>query len=180
MGGSVFRTFAACIVLAAGGAACPAAAEAEPARADALAAEAATMNRSMQEIARLLRELLDGHQVELLIRRLDLKQRGMAPMEQELRGARSERDNLSSELTGLGARVEELDSRIGEESRGSADREQSPWRMMRSELEANVKRLRERLTMLDQRIIELENDLSSSRREILALEETVDARLGLR
>ena len=165
-----------CLVLAAAGA--PAVSE-EPAAEDGsarLVKEMAALNQSMREAVALLKQHLEAQKMQLLMRRIEIRHDGLISIEEELRKTRDERLSVSEELDQLDLSLGSLDQRIEDEA---GLRQTNEWRMMKSEMEIRAKTLKDRLLGLDQKVIDLENDLSGRRAEIREWEDLIDEALGL-
>jgi chromosome segregation ATPase len=137
--------------------------------------ELAGMRHSLDEIALLLAATLDQQQVAVLMTRMELKQRRMAPLEQLLQRTRDDRDGLRQERE----RMADMREIIREEA-GDSAAEAEGVRLDLERVRREMERMDDRLASLDQRIIELEDDLASNQDDIAILEEMVDERLELR
>lgn len=159
-------------------------ARAQAARDDAAAAlqkEVAQLNRSMEQIVALLRENIETQRLEILLKRVELSRLDLAPLQNELRSLRSEQGALQGEHDQIRSRLDEIEEQI------AVQQEEVPQPPVsedllnaRREYEARLKFLKSRLQDIEARILELDNDLSSRRRQIESLEGMVDERLGLR
>ncbi|MBI3447667.1 MAG: hypothetical protein HY049_01915 [Acidobacteria bacterium] len=138
------------------------------------------LNRSIQEIASLLREQLKKQQTDLLMKRVDIKERALSARETELRGATAERNGLGDALKGIQARSEQLGEEIGREERPGARKPDSESSRERAGLDLQEKLFKDKLAAAEQRVSELENDVARYRDEIRTWEELVDSQLGLR
>jgi hypothetical protein len=131
----------------------------------------------LKTIARLL-GAVEGHQrVGALIARIGLKQQRLASIEGRLRSTRDEQESLEQEIERLTAIeqswTEGLDEALDD---GLSEDERRGLEMMRQE----KKSVENRVETLRLRVVELENDLMRAQEDVLALEEIVDERLGLR
>ena len=142
--------------------------------------EVAGLNRSLEEIATLLSLLLKQQHVDILIKRIELKERRLSPLQSELRGTQDERTSVQEEIKGLEAFRKETERQLDEQAQTGLDTLDSDERRMLREMELRSERLTERLERLDQRAIELENDFAASREEITILDEMLAEQLGLR
>ena len=138
------------------------------------------LNRTMQEIASLLREQLKKQQADVLMKRMEISGRALSTQEQELRGVVAERGTITDGLKEIQARIEQLKDDDGREAPPGVRRPENGLARERFELELREKLLKDRLAASDQRVIELENDVARRRDEIKAWEELIDAQLGLR
>jgi hypothetical protein len=145
-----------------------------------LAKEIRDLNRSIQDIASLLREQLKKQQADVLMKRMEISGRALSELEQELRGAVAERNSLSDGLKEVQARMDQLKD---EATLGSpaGSRPPDPGLIHEgAELALRERLVKERLAAAEQRVSELENDVAKRRDEIKGWEELVDTQLGLR
>ena len=142
---------------------------------DGLQQELAGMRRSLDDIALLLAATLDQQQVAVLMTRMELKQRRMAPLEQLLQRTRDDRDGLRQERE----RMADMREIIREQA-GDSEEEAEAMRSDMEHARRALERMDDRLATLDQRVIELEDDLARNLDDIAILEEMVDERLELR
>ena len=133
----------------------------------------------LRSIAQLLGSLEKHQRVTALMARMRPKQERLAAIEGRLLSARGEREDVKRELEQLtGIEQAWMAETDGDLSRGDAPSEHE--RRQVEMLRQQKKILASRVDTLDLRIVELENDLSRARDDILALEQTVDEQLGLR
>jgi chromosome segregation ATPase len=143
--------------------------------------QVAEVNRTLKELVVLLREQMQAQRADTLMRRLDLKVRALAPLETELAGARSECRTLQDQIVQIQTRQEQVESELDEIGRSPAPgRPEEQLKVQKAENEMILKLLGEKLAAAEQHVLEVENDLAGRRSEIKALEEQVDAQLGLR
>jgi flagellar biosynthesis chaperone FliJ len=139
------------------------------------------VNRTLREIAALLREYLERQQIDHLMKRIELQHRSLAPLEDELRRQRAERDGVASEMKALSAHQALMRERLDEEEvQGAAAEQQDDWRMQVRQIEVRLALETEKVGALDQRIADLEADLAGRQAEIRAWEEMLDEAMGLR
>lgn len=176
------RSIASCAVALATLACLPAVAE-EPLPASGLERELRDLNDTLGELVTLLRRQVESDSADLLLRRVQLMTSRIAPLEQELRGARGEVDGLQGELdeievaaTNFEAQLEReiADGQITEERARSLREQQYPG------LDQRREQLGERLWTARQRVIDLEQTLEARRAEIETWEGEIDRYLGLR
>lgn len=169
------------VALAAAAVLPPALAQEEPpAPGRTLQQEMAEVNRTLREIVDLMRLSLERHELDVLIRRLELYSRSLAPREQELRRAQANKESVEQELERMEAFMAQLEEEMARDAETGLEAPDSGLERQRADFETHQKLLKDRRWNLEQRIIELENDLTDRRRQIEALEEVVDERLGLR
>lgn len=142
-----------------------------------LVEEMAALNESMREAVDLLKKHLEAQKMQLLMRRIEIRHGGLISVEEELRKSRNEQDSVMQEIDQLESSLGSLDQRIEDDDGLPQARE---WRMMRSEMESRAKSLKDRLYELDQKVIDLENELTDRRSEIKEWEELIDTAIGLR
>lgn len=160
-------------------AAAPAAAEDET-RTDSSGAvgELRGIRDELKAIAQTLGAVEKHQRVAALMTRIQLKQQRLASIEDELRSTRSEQEAAEQEIARLTGIEESWTKEKGEpfSNEGLSEEERRGLEIMRQQ----KKNLGSRVETLRPRIVELENDLAKARENILTLEETVDAQLGLR
>lgn len=157
----------------------PAAAQALP---TGLEAEVRALNTTLGELVGLLRRQLEGQYAGVLMQRVQLMTSRMAPLEEQLRGARSEQRGLSEDLDRMELIGEQVEAQYQAELAGGADPEQAEAgrERMRADLELRRKQIRDRLWQAEQRVIDLEQRLDRRRVEIETWEGEIDRYLGLR
>jgi chromosome segregation ATPase len=136
------------------------------------------LNATLREIADLLRQHLERQETDVFLRRLDLSYQRLAPLENELRSARSEKEGVAAEAENLASMLASAEEQIEQES--SVLEVDDGSQRMKREIEARVEQLRRREWQLEQQIVELENRLARRLEDVQALEEWIDERLGLR
>jgi chromosome segregation ATPase len=136
------------------------------------------LNATLREIADLLRQHLERQETDVFLRRLDLSYQRLAPLENELRSARSEKEGVAAEMENMAHMLAAAEEQIEQES-SVLEGDDGSQRMKR-EIEARVEQLKRREWQLEQQIVELENRLARRLEDVQALEEWIDERLGLR
>jgi len=133
----------------------------------------------LKSISQLLQTLEKHQQVTLLMTRIRLKQQRLSLLESQLREARDNQENMEQELEHMAA----VEKSYFESPDSGEFGSEPPDEAMQKELEYMRQRkanLQTRLEGQRATVIELENELMRARRDVLALEETVDEQLGLR
>lgn len=136
------------------------------------------LDRSLQELVSLLREVLARQEVDLLFRRVELGLQKMDPLNQELESLRARKaadDARLSQLRTVMAAFQASDTQEGASPEASEEGE-----IQRMQLEAEVAQLKRRVSEADQRIVELENALAEEQRGLREWEAEIDRRLGRR
>ncbi len=176
-------TRALTVLVLAAVAALPATAQEEPLRDAGLEHEVRALNATLGELVELLRRQLESSNAAVLMQRVQLMTSRIAPLEEELRGARADVDGFQSELdelelsaTNFEAQLEReiADGQISEERARSLREQQLPG------LEQRREQIGERLWTARQRVIDLEQRLAARRAEIETWEGEIDRVLGLR
>ncbi len=154
----------------------------EPATASAttLEQELTQLNQTMREIAELMRTYIARQEVDMILKRIELHRRYLNPLEEELRRTRSTKENMEEEIERMSAMIIEMEEQIAREDSDGLDPADSPARQAIDRMELHLKLTKDRQWTLEQRVLSLENDLSSRRQEMEALEEIADEQLGLR
>jgi hypothetical protein len=142
-------------------------------------AEMANLNRSVQELVVVLREYLGRQQTDLLFKRIELALRKTGPLQQERRDFRVRRAADEEELGRLQAVVAAFQTTEPQDSTKpeKENREEAAQTVM---AEANIKRLKRRISEADQHLAELDSTLLQEERNIQRWEALIDQRLGQR
>jgi len=136
-----------------------------------LAEDVAGINRSLERMANLLETLIGNQQVDILLKRIELKERRLAPLESDLRRAERALIDIESRVKRLNEEREELDDAVDEEVRAGVDSEGSEARRMRDQLERVVEMEAGRVEEYRRRVLHLEDQLAEGREEIAILDE---------
>jgi CAP-Gly domain-containing linker protein 1 len=147
---------------------------------DELLRELASIRASLDKLSVQIEALTRQQELDVLVRRIAVKQDRLIPIEAELREARTDGKRLTSELEKLDLlEIQWKDELI---KHGTIDRDEST-----QQTERQLAMLRERRETLEaqlatnqQRVLELEKRFDDTRREIEAVEDLVDERLKLR
>jgi len=141
--------------------------------------ELARLNQTMREISDLMRTYIVRQEVDMIMKRIELHRRYLTPLEDELRKARAGKESAEDEIERMEVVIAELEEVIARDDSGD-EQTANHLRMEKDRLAINLKQLKDRRWTLEQRIIELENELISRRHEIQDLEDIADEQLGLR
>jgi hypothetical protein len=142
-----------------------------------LVKEIEALRKSVQEAVGLLERALAQQRAELLLKRLDLKERRVVPLESELRRARDAVTTTRSEVERFEQMEEETESRIADAVRSGTDREDSDDRILAGQLEAALSQVRRALESEEDRVRRLEDELAERLDEIEILEDSLRRRL---
>lgn len=154
--------------------------QAEPPTDQELVEEVRKLNGTLERMGILLEDFLDRQRVDMLMKRIEIKSRRLAPMEEELRQVRTRRESLQEEVKMIRMELERFEGDA--EDPDNPDREASKElaRQMRAQLEPRAEMVQDSIGDLDLRIVEMETAILSRRDEIQAWEELVDKELGIR
>ena len=132
----------------------------------------------LRGIADRLGSVEEQQRLVALVGRIQLKQQRLSTIEGQLRSARGEQEANEQEIERLDAVLDSWpktkEGRVVDDERGGEERRQLEL------MQQSRKSLGARVETLRLRIVELDNELARGQRDLLALEETVDERLGLR
>ena len=143
------------------------------ARASNLFETVAGLDRSLNEIAQLLEHLVKNQRAELVLRRIDLGVRRLAPLEEELRRAERRVIDSKSDIHRFETMIADLEDAISEEILQGVDPVESGNRRQKEEVERELRVSTAELESLERRVQDLEIDLADGRREIEALDDVL-------
>jgi chromosome segregation ATPase len=132
----------------------------------------------LKAISRYLQLLEEHQQVTLLMTRIRLKQQRLSLLESRVQSARNEQQYIEEEIEQLQTVEQSYFEDVERDEFGTEESEARQQEL--SYLRQQKRNLQSRLEAQRARVIELENDLMQAREDVLALEEAVDERLGLR
>ena len=127
-----------------------------------------------------LDEVLKQQNVNVFMKRIELKQRQLDPVQTELGRTTRELESLREEIRHMEARAEQFREQLEMEQEDGQEVSPDEFAYMEREFGLNIRLLEERIANLDQKRIELEFDEADAREGILILEEMIDEALGLR
>ena len=120
----------------------------------------------------VLLEITERHQqVDLVLKRIELRERRIEPLERRLRSAESEIEGIEEQLKTLERMREQQEELLDDEIREGADVQRSGTRDMLDDIKRSQVGAEERLESVRMRMQQYENDLSAGRREIEILDE---------
>lgn len=140
---------------------------------DAVGEQLDRLNRTLSRIAELLERQIEGQRLELGLQRVELANRRVGALESALTQARSERTRVAEEQARLRSFLDSLADQIDRGDSSSLHALEAESRQVGARLETLEPRGQE----LDQRILELGNELTRRRRELEALEDRLDRAL---
>lgn len=144
---------------------------------DRVASELAGLRGSVDRLVRLMEAQLAQRDVELLLRRIEMKERRVAPMEGRLSDLKAQRRQVGMEESNFAEYVSQIEDSL-EEARRSGDSEAEKQAEQELDgLERLVKMQAGRKEDLERQIQELENLLAGSRDEIRDLDDQLQEML---
>ncbi len=138
--------------------------------------EVSGVNQSLKDLVVLLQQHLGDNETELIMKRIELKASQLAPLEDDLRQARSSLSSMETETAQMKMILEQVERRMEDHQAGGT---QEDHRMF-EELTLQMKVIEDRRWSLEQKALDYEQDLKEGRERIEAWEELVDTRLNLR
>jgi len=137
----------------------------------ALVDEVAGINQSLERLVALLETSIHNQQADLLLKRIDLRERRLAPAERSLRSARDGLVDGETELSHLHEMLERERADLQRQIREGSDLPGSPTRGLIAELESVLRTQEQRRESMIQRTRDLEDELAEGRERIEVLEE---------
>jgi len=129
------------------------------------------IRRALDRLVVLL-EITQRHQeVDLVLKRIELRERRMEPLERRLRSAENEIEGIEEQLQALERMREQQEEALDEEIREGVDVPRSETRRLLDDIERSEAGAAERLESVRMRVQQYENDLAHGRREIEILDD---------
>ena len=134
-----------------------------------------SLDRSMTKMVRLLEHFLHNQRVELVLRRIELRERRLAPLGEELHRAERELIESKNEINRLKGMMAELEQVTFEEMRkGAFDPIDSGSLRMKREVKRELEVQGGEMEAMERRAQDLDNDLAAGRREISILDNVLE------
>lgn len=149
----------------------PSAQQTQAELAPSLEGEVAGIRRALERLVSLLDAQRAQRDVEILLRRIELKERRLAPLQERLRASENEVNGLEDELRRMGTLKAEVDQRVDVAIREGTDRPDSEDRRMLSQIEPALKGLAEQMEIAAMRRRQAEDALAEAREEIEILDD---------
>ena len=143
--------------------------------ADPIATALANLDLTLKEIARLLSQQSEGHNLDLLMKRVQLAAGQVAETEKRLASAEAARRSVEQERDHTEARLRMIEDGV------QADGSEIPAaqaEMLTAQAEADLRRLRVRIAQLSLEIGALETREADQRRDLQSWQSTLDRRLA--
>ena len=151
------------------GAESPAAAEA------AVQEQLAQLNSTMREIVTLLERQIEGHETDLLIKRVELSSRSLIAKKERLRKLKGEAVNLEERGASLARTLEATERQLSE-----AVEDEALQQLHLEQLKQRLKSVVDRQRDAERELIVLENEVRTEQEDMEMLEAVLDERLDLR
>lgn len=142
-----------------------------------LAENIAGINRSLERMVAMLETLIDNQRVDILLKRIELKERRLEPLESELRRTERAITDVEARIKRLNEEKEELDDAIADDVRAGTDSEDSESRRMKMQLERVIETENARTEDMRRQVNRLEDQLADGREELAILDEQLQALL---
>jgi hypothetical protein len=146
----------------------------EPSQATEVVAQLATMNATLGELLRLIRQGAERQDIDLLMKRVELSSGLVAEAGRRLREVESELSDLENESGNVETKLAML--RLQKDSASSPETVQQ-FEIMESQSQSQMKKLRERMALLRSEVVGLKADLEANRDELRDWKVTLDKRL---
>jgi chromosome segregation ATPase len=132
------------------------------------------IRQSLDRIVDLLETLQRRQDVDLLLKRIELRERRLDPLESRLRSAESEIQGTEDHLHELDKMEEQHEEILNEEIREGSDAPRSETRRILDDIQRTREAQEERLEAVRMRLQQYENDLARGRETIEILDEMLD------
>jgi flagellar biosynthesis chaperone FliJ len=136
-----------------------------------LAEDVKGIRQALDRLVALVEITQRGQQVDLVLKRIELRERRMEPLERRLRSAEREIEEFEEQLKMLERMQEQHEDVLHEEIRDGVDTARSDTRRMLDDIKRSQVGAAERLESVRMRMQQHENDLAAGRREIEILDE---------
>lgn len=137
----------------------------------ALLAEIAGLHRSLDQLVELLRAGLAHQKIDVMLKRIELKERRLAPLERRLRGTQDSILNSQGEIARLEQMKESTEQELADLIREGHEGAINESRYLMGEFEKAIRSEQATIEELERRVVELEDELADGRDEIAILDE---------
>jgi chromosome segregation ATPase len=131
----------------------------------------AGINRSLERMVVLLETMIDNQDTDILLRRIELKERRLIPLESELRRAERSLLDMQSRLKMIQEELEQQEEQLSEEMRQGIDPQDSDARRAREQMERILETENSRAEEFERRVRMLQDELAEGQDEIAILDE---------
>jgi len=141
--------------------------------------EVAGLNRSLQKLTVMLEQVMFQQEVDLLLKRIELKERRLEPMASHLRSLQREYDGRKTEIKHYQEMLEGAHNQVSDEIRQGRDLvAESEAAQIVAEMERVLVVETAGIEGLERRMRELEDALADGREEVLILDEQLREMMG--
>jgi hypothetical protein len=144
----------------------------------ALVEEVAGLRGSLDRLVLLLERVAEQQKVDLLLKRVELKERRLIPVASDLRSLEGDYEDQKVVVTRYQEMLRQMEEALSDEVRRGVDRPDSEPRQMIPEFERELQIEIDRIEDLERRMRRLEDELADGRREIAILDEQLRELLG--
>jgi chromosome segregation ATPase len=159
--------------LVAGGALQGARAEPSSRDLDGLVGELAGVHQSLDQLVGLVGQLIRNQKVDVLLKRIEMRERRMAPLEAELLRAERQRSDLNVEVERMQEMVDDWEIQLRDAERDNDKETEGELSMMLSQVRHSLTIESGRRDELDRRMNELEGDLIAGRKALAILDDVL-------
>lgn len=153
-------------------------AQTESSELSVLAQEVAGVNRSLDRLVQMLSTMLEQQKIDLLLKRIEMRERRVLPLEQELRSARNAASEIVVEIDRLQAMLDEGESSAREALRDGQEIEAREIGQMVTQIRLNLNVVVASRDEHQRRARDLEDQIGIQRREIEDLDDLLIEHLG--
>ena len=133
------------------------------------------IHHALERIANSLEGQLAGQRLDLMLKRLEVSERRVGPLEEQVRKTRAERSVLADREERARLQLSEMADRMAAGELELSDREAEA---VVAQMELDLDQVRSRISELDRQLGTLENELTRVREEIRNWQNTVDRELA--
>ncbi len=133
----------------------------------------------VEEHLKLQKQANERQQIEIAMKRIELHNRKLAPLEKQLQDAKYEKESLQEEIKTLQVEMERIEEMIDESDQPLDESDKKMYEQEIDQLKSYLKLSNEKVSSLDLKILEMENELIEKRADIEKLENYIDENIGL-
>ena len=152
--------------------------QAGPSEGAGLVEEVAGLRSSLDRLVVLLERVAEQQRIDLLLKRVELKERRLIPVASDLRSLEGDYEDQKAQVKRYREMLEQMEDVVSEQVRRGVDRQDSEAREMIPGIEREMQIEIGRLEDLERRMRRLEDELVDGRREIAILDEQLRELLG--
>lgn len=142
-----------------------------------VAEELVRLNRTLTRIADLMERQVEGQRLDLSLRRLAVESERVVNLERELQSAQASRTSLEEQQFAIRGRLTMLASELETMPADTPPEHLRDIERMTGEAQRMLDRFQSQREAQDQRILEIENELTRRRADLQALQDRLDRQL---